>query len=203
MDASTELTRLLAGPPDRVAPRLLGAVLRHGEVALRLTELEAYAGEQDPGSHGFRGPTRRNRTMFGPPGHLYCYFSYGMHVCANVVVGESGHSAGLLLRAGAVIDGLDVARSRRPDTPDHRLARGPALLTRTLGIRLDDDGSSLAGPDFTLTPQPPLPASAIACGPRVGLRSAADRPWRFWVQGDPTVSAYRRHAQAGPPAHPL
>ena len=104
----------LLGPAEEVAPRLLGAVLRHGPVAVRLTEVEAYAGAVDPGSHAFRGQTPRNSVMFGPAGYLYCYFTYGMHVCANVVVGEAGTASAVLVRAGEVVDGLDVARERRP-----------------------------------------------------------------------------------------
>jgi DNA-3-methyladenine glycosylase len=96
-----ELADLLAGPVLEVAPRLLNAVVRVGDVAVRLTEVEAYDGPNDPGSHAYRGRTRRNATMFGPPGHLYCYFTYGMHVCANVVTGTHGHPSAVLLRASS------------------------------------------------------------------------------------------------------
>lgn len=172
------------GDPLEVAPRLLGAVLTHGGVSVRLTEVEAYAGPADPGSHAYRGRTARNAVMFGPPGRLYVYFVYGMHYCANLVTGPDGDPGAVLLRAGEVVAGLDLARERRPGGSDRDLARGPARLCRVLGIDLSDNG---VRPE--LAPgKSPLQTSA---GPRVGLRHAADRPWRFWVSGDPTVSTYR------------
>jgi DNA-3-methyladenine glycosylase len=184
----------LTGPVLEVAPRLLGAVLRHGDVAVRLTEVEAYDGAHDPGSHAFRGETRRNATMFGPAGHLYCYFTYGMHVCCNVVCGPVGTASAVLLRAGEVVEGLETARERRPGASDRDLARGPARLCNALGIRLDHDGTDLAAGPVTLTAG--TPPAHVSTGPRVGLRAAAERPWRFWVTGERTVSAYR-------PAAPL
>jgi DNA-3-methyladenine glycosylase len=189
-----ELAEVLAGPVLEAAPRLLNAVLRHGDVAVRLTEVEAYDGAGDPGSHAFRGPTRRNAIMFGPPAHLYCYFTYGMHVCCNVVCGPEGTASAVLLRAGEVVEGLDEARSRRPRATDRDLARGPARLCTALGIELSHDGTDLVAGPVTLTlGEPPV---QVSTGPRVGLRGAPDRPWRFWATGDPTVSAYR-------PAAPL
>ena len=178
------------GDPLEVAPRLLGAVLSHGGVSVRLTEVEAYAGPDDPGSHAFRGPTARNAVMFGPPGHLYVYFVYGMHHCANLVTGPDGDPGAVLLRAGEVVAGLDVARERRPGSNDRDLARGPARLCRVLGLHLSDNGTPA---DLVPGEQP----SSISTGPRVGLRHAADRPWRFWVTGDPTVSSYRPAAPRG------
>ena len=172
-----------------VAPRLLGSVLRHDEVAVRLTEVEAYDGPNDPGSHSFNGRTARNAVMFGPPGHLYVYFTYGMHHCCNVVVGPEGTASAVLLRAGEVVDGLEVARGRRGSS-DRDLARGPARLCQALGIDLGHDGADLTTGTLTLTPAG-TPASHVATGPRVGLRKAAERPWRFWIEGDPTVSTYR------------
>src|SRR3954452_20417430 len=118
----------LEGPVLEVAPRLLGATLRHGEVAVRLTEVEAYDGANDPGSHAYNGMTRRNEVMFGPPGSLYVYFTYGMHHCCNVVVGPPGNPAAVLVRAGEVVDGLETARARRGRSTDRDLARGPARL---------------------------------------------------------------------------
>ncbi|GAA1911048.1 DNA-3-methyladenine glycosylase [Nocardioides marmoribigeumensis] len=188
------LTELLGRPSVEVAPLLLGAVLRHdhpdGPVAVRLTEVEAYAGTQDPGSHGFRGRTERNATMFGPPAHLYVYFVYGMHHCANVVTGPEGECGAVLVRAGEVVEGLELARTRRPPARrDAELAKGPASLCRALGIGPGHDGADLVAGPVTLTPAD-RPAAQVSTGPRVGLRHAADRPWRFWVTGDPTVSRY-------------
>ena len=186
-----------------MAPRLLGATLRHdapdGPVAVRLTEVEAYAGDTDPGSHAYRGRTARTAVMFGPPGRLYVYFTYGMHHCCNVVVGEEGTAAAVLLRGGELIEGRALARRRRGDVADRDLTRGPARLCQALGIDRRHDGAPLdarlAGqPDggrLTLTPGPAVASSAVSTGPRVGLRAAADRPWRFWLTGEASVSAYR------------
>jgi DNA-3-methyladenine glycosylase len=184
----------LSGPVLDVAPRLLGAELRRtsdaGTVVVRLTEVEAYDGANDAGSHAFRGQTRRNAVMFGPPGHLYCYFTYGMHVCCNVVTGVEGAASAVLLRAGEVVDGIELARSRRPGASDRDLARGPARLCSALGIGLGDDGADLVSGPITLTPAA-TPAAGISTGPRVGLRGDPHHPWRFWLTGDKTVSAYR------------
>ncbi|QIK76421.1 DNA-3-methyladenine glycosylase [Nocardioides piscis] len=196
MTASADLAARLSGPVVDVAPTLLGSTLRCGDITLRITEVEAYAGSEDPGSHSHRGRTPRNATMFGPPGHLYVYFTYGMHHCANVVCGPEGTSSGILLRAGEVVGGLETARARRPRSQDRDLARGPARLCSTLGIDLDDDGTDLSQGRVRLDLGAPLDASAISSGPRVGLRAAADFPWRFWLTGEPTVSIYR-------PAAPL
>jgi DNA-3-methyladenine glycosylase len=187
---ATDLRDLLERPVLEVAPRLLGAVLRHGEVAVRLTEVEAYDGASDPGSHAYRGRTARNATMFGPPGHLYCYFTYGMHVCSNVVCGPEQTASAVLVRAGEVVEGIDVARARRPGAGDRDLARGPARLCRALGIELGHDGADLTGPDGPCL-QLGAPVDDWATGPRVGLRGAPERPWRFWVPGERSVSAYR------------
>jgi DNA-3-methyladenine glycosylase len=175
------------GDPLEVAPRLLNAVLTRGGVSLRLTEVEAYAGHDDPGSHAHRGRTDRNAVMFGPPGHLYVYFVYGMHHCANIVTGPAGEAGAVLLRAGEVVSGIELARVRRPGASDRDLARGPARLCRALGIDLSDNGTRID----LVAGERPLQTS---CGPRVGLRHAAERPWRFWVSGDPTVSTYRAAA---------
>ena len=184
-----ELEEALAGPVEQVAPRRLGSFLTHAGVTVRLTEVEAYAGAQDPGSHAFRGRTQRNQVMFGRAGHLYCYFTYGMHVCANVVCGLEGEASGCLLRAGEIVDGVDLARQRRLGAPDRDLARGPARLCRALDLTLEHNGTDLAHGAVRLTLGEP-PAD-ISCGPRVGLRGAPERPWRFWTTGHPTVSTYR------------
>jgi DNA-3-methyladenine glycosylase len=186
-------------PSVEVAPLLLGAVLRHstpdGTVAVRLTEVEAYLGEVDPGSHAFRGPTRRNAVMYGEPGHLYTYFTYGMHVCANVTCSPVGTATAVLLRGAEVVDGLDLARARRTTSKtDADLARGPARLVVALGITLAEGGADLAEPPFELTlPEHPLPFST---GPRTGVSGAggsADYPWRFWLPGERSVSPYKAH----------
>jgi len=181
-----------------LAPRLLGATLSAGGVTVRLTEVEAYLGVGvDPGSHAFRGPGRRNATMFGPPGRLYVYFTYGMHWCANVVCSPEGQASAVLLRAGEVVEGIEIARSRRPNCArDTQLASGPARLTRTLGLTGDDDGVDLATGRVRLT-LPPRPVEGFATGPRTGVSGpggSAEFPWRFWMPGEPSVSAYRAHA---------
>lgn len=278
---------LLAGPVLEVAPRLLGMVLRRttdeGTVAVRLTEVEAYDGPNDPGSHAYRGQTARNAVMFGPPGFLYVYFTYGMHFCMNISAGPDGQPSAVLLRAGEVIEGVDLARTRRgrpepdqtkfneaaqPDgatsvqsvrtpgtrrvqaadhdggalpgkrrlvraadadrdgdvpsgqrrvaasadedraggvlpgkrrpvrtaNPDRDLARGPARLCVALGVDREANGTDLLATDspIQLLPGPGFDGEP-ATGPRVGLREAADRPWRFWIPDDPTVSPYRPH----------
>ena len=189
MSASADLRQVLEGPVLEVAPRLLGAVLRHQDVAVRLTEVEAYAGPDDPGSHAYRARTSRNDVMFGPPGRLYCYFTYGMHVCANAVCGPEGSASAVLLRAGEVVEGIETARERRPGSSDRDLARGPARLCRTLAIGLEHGGVDLVSGPVTLTLADPV--RTMSTGPRVGLRGAPDRPWRYWITGEPSVSAYR------------
>jgi DNA-3-methyladenine glycosylase len=183
----------LTGPVDEVAPRLLGGVLSHAGVSVRITEVEAYDGGNDPASHAFRGRTPRNEVMFGPPGFLYVYFSYGMHWCANVVVGETGRASAVLLRAGEVVDGIELARSRRGErVVDRSLARGPACLTQALGIGREHDGMDLRG-HLAL---PSVVAEDVSVGPRVGVSLAHDVPWRFWLTGDRTVSSYKRSPRA-------
>ena len=184
-----------------MAPDLLGALLRHGDVVLRITEVEAYGGADDPGSHAYRGPTPRNATMFGPAGRLYCYFTYGMHVCSNVVTGAEGEGCGVLIRAGEVVEGLATARSRRPGASDRDLARGPARLTRAMAIALQADGTDLARGPIRLE-LPSVAPSRVRSGPRVGLRAAPDTPWRFWIDSDPTVSTYRPAAPPRPRTAP-
>lgn len=184
-------------PVLEVARDLLGAVVVHGDVAVRLTEVEAYAGDVDPASHAFRGPTARNAVMFGPAGHAYVYFTYGMHFCMNLVCGDAGHASAVLLRAGEVVDGLELARERRGTAADRDLARGPARLTVALGV-----GRDLNGADVTRRSSPlnVLRGSAVEDelvrqGPRVGVNAAANLPWRLWIDGEPTVSVYRPHVR--------
>ena len=185
---------LLERDSVEVAPLLLGGILTVDAVSLRITEVEAYLGEVDPGSHAFRGPTPRTAVMYGPPGRLYTYFTYGMHVCANVVCAPEGVASAVLLRAGEIVDGLEVARLRRTTSKtDADLARGPARLCVALGITLADGGADLTAGRFSLAlPTEPAP---FAAGPRTGVSGAggtADYPWRFWIPDDPTVSPYKR-----------
>jgi DNA-3-methyladenine glycosylase len=184
-----DLREVLAGPVLEVAPRLLGAVLTHGDVAVRLTEVEAYDGRNDPGSHAYRGRTPRNSIMFGPPGFLYVYFTYGMHHCCNVVCGAEGTPSAVLLRAGEVVRGAETAQLRRNGAPARDLARGPARLCQALDIGLADNGADLTAGSLTLELGEPV--TDVSTGPRVGLRGAPDRPWRFWETGAATVSPYR------------
>lgn len=183
----------LTRPALEVAPDLLGCVLRVGEVAVRLTEVEAYEGQADPASHAWRGPGRRNALMFGPAGHLYVYQLHG-HACANIVCREEGVASAVLLRAGQVVAGLDAARVARPGVRDAWLARGPGNLCRALGITPELLGASLAGPEVVLEGGPA--PDAVVAGPRVNVSRAFDRPWRFHIAGDPTVSAHTRHPAA-------
>jgi DNA-3-methyladenine glycosylase len=169
----------------------------HGEVAVRLTEVEAYDGPEDPGSHAYRGRTSRNAVMFGPPGHLYVYFTYGMHHCCNVVCGPPGTPSAVLLRAGEVVRGAEIARSRRTSRADRDLARGPARLCQALAIGLAENGADLTSGPLTLELGEQV--TEVSTGPRVGLRGAPDRPWRFWESGAATVSSYRP-AKRLPPA---
>jgi DNA-3-methyladenine glycosylase len=203
-----------------VARDLLGATLTtrtpDGVVSLRLTEVEAYDGTTDPGSHAYRGPNRRNTTMFGEPGRLYVYRHLGLHHCVNVVCGPEGEASAVLVRAGEVLgdpesDGVRLARSRRIATGvvrvDRDLARGPARLAVALGLDLSDDGADVTDPDGAvvlarpLIEPPPLvepveTPAAIRTGPRVGVSGDGGRadlfPWRFWLDAEPTVSAYRK-----------
>ena len=187
---------LLERPSIEVAPLLLGGILTVNGISLRITEVEAYLGELDPGSHAFRGKGNRNAVMYGPPGHLYTYFTYGMHTCANVVTSPEGTASAVLLRAGEIVEGLEDARARRPTSrSDHDLAQGPARLCVALGIRLDDNGADLIGGSrihLTLPEQPAL----FEQGPRTGVSGPGggdEYPWRFWMPGERSVSPYKRH----------
>ncbi|GAA2081156.1 DNA-3-methyladenine glycosylase [Streptomyces albiaxialis] len=186
-----------------VAPDLLGQVLvrttEEGPVELRITEVEAYAGEADPGSHAYRGRTQRNASMFGPPGHAYVYFIYGMWWSLNLVCGPEGHASGVLLRGGEIRRGQDQARRRRPKArKDTELAKGPARLATALDVDRALNGTDLCTVDDTA----PLRVfagdraheSSVRSGPRTGVGGeGAHHPWRFWIADDPTVSPYRPH----------
>ncbi|MFF3444007.1 DNA-3-methyladenine glycosylase [Streptosporangium sp. NPDC002721] len=187
-------------PAHEVAPDLLGRVLMHGPVALRLTEVEAYGlpGE-DPASHTYRGRTPRNAVMFGPPGHLYVYFTYGMHFCANLTCLPEGVGSGVLLRAGEVVSGVETALARRNaggarPVRETDLARGPARLAVALGFTREHDGLDACGPgSLSVVEGEPAKASSVLSGPRTGVSAGKETPWRFWIDGEPTVSPHRPH----------
>ncbi len=177
-----------------VAPELLHKVLVHGRLAGRIVEVEAYAGGEDPGSHAFRGRTDRNATMFGPPGHLYVYFTYGMHWCANAVCGEPGQAGAVLLRALAPMRGIPVMRTRRPAARrDVDLCSGPAKLCEALGLDRAFDGADLVRRDrgvAILDDGVPPPVDP-GCSRRIGLSAGVEHEWRWFVTGDPNVSRTR------------
>jgi DNA-3-methyladenine glycosylase len=221
-----------ARPSVPLAPELLGLVLEHqtdaGLVAVELTEVEAYAGASDPASHAYRGKTARNAVMFGPPGHAYVYFTYGMHFCVNLVCLGNGSASAVLLRAGRIIAGEELARTRRTGTPRgvrgarggrghgespradgqsprgktvipfRDLARGPARLCQALDIDRSLDGADVCVAESPLRMRWPDASTTarsaekrVLSGPRVGVSQAAELPWRFWIEGEPTVSVYR------------
>lgn len=196
----------LAHPAEEVAPKLLGAVLTHetpeGTVGITITETEAYSGTADPASHAYRGRTPRNAVMFGPAGHLYVYRSHGLHWCANIVTGTDGIASAVLIRAGRVIEGEDLARKRRGvkvETP--RLARGPGNFCQALGITAEHNGTDLlTGASVALSEGKPVPAALVRVGPRVSVSRAHEWQHRFYLAGDPTVSAYRLSPRAKPSA---
>ncbi|WP_405781928.1 DNA-3-methyladenine glycosylase [Streptomyces sp. NBC_00859] len=185
-----------------VAPELLGRTLVRrtpdGTMELRLTEVEAYAGEADPGSHAYRGRTARNDVMFGPPGHVYVYFTYGMWHCMNLVCGPEGSASGVLLRGGEVTAGAPLVRTRRASARhDRELAKGPARLATGLDVDRSLNGADVCSAADTsvamLAGTPPSPG-LVRSGPRTGVGGeGAHQPWRFWIDGDPTVSPYRAH----------
>lgn len=200
-------------PALELAPLLLGCVLVGRGVALRITEIEAYVGAQDPGSHAFRGLTARNATMFGEPGHLYVYRHMGLHSCMNIVADAEGVGTGCLIRAGEVVAGTDLALARRRAAgvcrSERDLARGPGRATVACGVTFADDGLDLCDPAGEMhllgraDPRdlpageaagraPLLPHPHLAVGPRIGLREQASDPqlypWRFRIAGEPTVS---------------
>ncbi|MGA8978478.1 MAG: DNA-3-methyladenine glycosylase [Pedococcus sp.] len=181
-----------------VAPGLLGATVSHAGVSIRLTEVEAYAGEGDPGSHAYRGPTPRTSVMFGQAGNLYVYFTYGMHWCANVVCGGDGAASAVLLRAGEVVRGEEVAAARRVGVRRRDWARGPARLATTLGLDGAQTGADACAPDSAVVFHASVTGtdrSLVRSGPRVGVSGAGGdaqaHPWRFWLADEPTVSVYR------------
>ena len=178
--------RFYARDPREVAPELLGKVLVRGERAARIVEVEAYCGSEDPGSHAYRGMTKRNVTMFGPPGRLYVYFTYGMHWCANAVCGRDGEGVAVLLRAAEPVSGVDEMRALRPAARrDRELLSGPARLCQAFGLDRDFDGADLVTADRGVTivddgvPPPAVPAVTT----RIGLSVGTELPWR-WCSPD-------------------
>jgi DNA-3-methyladenine glycosylase len=179
-------------PSLEVAPDLLGRLLvrrlPEGMVGGRIVECEAYQ-EDDPASHSFRGPTDRTAVMFGPPGHLYVYFTYGMHFCMNVVTGDDGEGSAVLLRAVEPTEGIDSMRNRR-DSPDVRsLCAGPGRLAQAYGVTRAENGMDLVtGGDLFVDQGEPIGEEILGVGRRVGISVAIDKPWRFYVLGSPFVS---------------
>jgi DNA-3-methyladenine glycosylase len=194
----------LSVDPVAAAHRLLGATLTSRGVRAIVVEVEAYGGVPDgpwpdAAAHSYRGLSGRNAVMFGPPGRLYTYRSHGIHVCANVSCAPEGTAAAVLLRAAALEDGTDVARTRRGELVRvEALARGPGNLCSAMGITMGDNGIDLFDPDGPVTLELNEPLTAVS-GPRVGVSQAADRPWRLWLAGRPEVSAYRRSPRAPAP----
>ncbi|MFD4728877.1 DNA-3-methyladenine glycosylase [Streptomyces seoulensis] len=189
-------------PVLEVAPDLLGRLVVRttpdGPIALRLTEVEAYDGPNDPGSHAYRGRTPRNDVMFGPPGHVYVYFTYGMWHCMNLVCGPEGTASGVLLRAGEIVEGAELTRERRLSARnDKELAKGPARLATALDVDRSLDGTDACAPGDTpirVLAGTPVPPEQVRSGPRTGVAGDGGvHPWRFWIADDPTVSPYRAH----------
>ncbi|BAU94430.1 3-methyladenine DNA glycosylase [Corynebacterium suranareeae] len=171
---------------DEVAPQLLGCLFTHAGVTIRITEVEAYLGADDAAAHTHKGKTPRNAAMFGPGGHKYVYISYGIHRAGNIVCAPEGTGQGVLLRAGEVVDGIDIAAKRRPGILHHRLAQGPGNLGKTLDLNIDDNHAPINGQDFTLVE--PSTHPEWVRGSRIGISKNADAPLRFWIPNDPIVS---------------
>ncbi|WP_328684204.1 DNA-3-methyladenine glycosylase [Streptomyces sp. NBC_00343] len=189
-------------PVLEVAPDLLGRLVVRttpdGPIVLRITEVEAYDGGNDPASHAYRGPTARNGVMFGPPGYVYVYFTYGMWHCMNLVCGPEGTARGVLLRAGEIVEGAELARKRRLSARnDKELAKGPARLATALDVDRSLDGTDACTTGETplrMLAGTPVPSHQVSNGPRTGVSGeGAVHPWRFWITNDPTVSPYRAH----------
>jgi DNA-3-methyladenine glycosylase len=203
-DSHTPLHRSFFNRPVlEVAPELLGRYLVRtapdGRIVLRITEVEAYAGEADPGSHAYKGRTQRNASMFGPPGHAYVYFIYGMWFSLNLVCGAEGHASGVLLRAGEILTGEEHARKRRPKArKDSELAKGPARLATALDVDRTLNGTDVCATDehapLRILTGEAFDSVRLRSGPRTGVGGAgAVHPWRYWIDQDRTVSPYRPH----------
>lgn len=181
------------GSATKVAPKLLNKILDFDGIGGRIVEVEAYEGEADPASHAFRGMTARNAVMFGEPGHLYVYFTYGMHFCCNVVCGEAGRASAVLIRALDPVSGIEMMQARRGKATGPNLTNGPAKLCQALAINRDQDGTDLVASDSKLAVYEDRvsPPSRPGIGPRVGIRSAKEFLWRWWVPENPFVSKGR------------
>lgn len=181
-------------PAETVARELLGALLvsevEGARIVAEIAETEAYVGPHDEASHAAErfGRTARNDAMFGPAGIAYVYRIYGMHWCLNVVTGDEGFGAAVLIRAAVPVEGIDVARARRPGRPDRDLMRGPGNLARALGVRGGMNHHPLDRPPLWIAAGRPVPDADVAVGPRIGISRAVDWPLRFWVRGNPHVS---------------
>jgi DNA-3-methyladenine glycosylase len=183
--------RFYGRDPREVAPELLGKLLVRGDRSARIVEVEAYCGAEDPGSHAYRGMTRRNATMFGRPGLLYVYFTYGMHWCANAVCGRPGEGVAVLLRAAEPVSGLEEMWERRPAAKrDRDLLSGPARLCQAFDLDGDDDGADLvtADRDVTIVDDGTAPPAVPAVGARIGLSVGVELPWRWCTPGSPHLS---------------
>ncbi|KAF0966373.1 DNA-3-methyladenine glycosylase [Rhodococcus sp. T7] len=197
------IDRLDRAEPVDAARIVLGSTLIVGDVRIRIVEVEAYGGEKDgpwpdPASHSYRGRTPRNEVMFGPAGHLYVYRSYGMHFCMNVSYGPVGTAGGVLLRAGEVLDGSATVQARRSRVARPAdWARGPGNLGSATGVTLAENGAALFDAESPVRLEV-AESDGWVSGPRVGVSTAADRPWRFWIPESPAVSAYRRSPRAMP-----
>ena len=182
---------ILSGAAEVVAPRLLGCELVReldGEMLrARIVEVEAYA-QTDAASHSYRGQTPRTDVMFGPAGHLYVYFTYGMHYCCNIVTGPVGHGSAVLIRAVEPLEGLEVMRQRRHGLDDVQLTNGPAKFCQAFGIDKTLNGHDLQGGELRLEIKPPVAQTDIIQTTRIGISRAQDVPWRFYLKGNRFVS---------------
>lgn len=189
--AGNDPMAFLGGPVDEAAPRLLGCVLQRTvngkRLRARIVETEAYD-ESDAASHSYKWKTARTSVMFGKPGHLYVYFTYGMHYCCNVVVGPEGYGAAVLIRAVQPLEGEKLMALGRPGHSGKALTNGPAKLCQALAINKGLNGHDLRQPPLRLVAQDPLPASQIIRTVRVGISQAKDLKWRFYIGGNPYVS---------------
>ena len=190
-----------ARPTLKVAEDLLGKVLVHrareGLASGVIVETEAYIGEDDPACHASFGRTARSEPLFGPPGFAYVYLNYGIHSLFNAVTEADGYPGAVLIRALQPLDGIDLMKKRRApdgrDVDEHALCRGPGNLTKALGITTKDNRLDLSTSKLTIEDRG-ISVGEVASGPRIGIRVAIERPWRYWVEGHRAVSAHRRRA---------